>query len=294
MVSTLRAELVSNEVQSTSEPGRLLGQWFREGRITKDSLVIMDLDDTTITTPEGQWLGRSDMFYDLLEQQVRLYPEKKKDQIANAIDPLLTAVYERVPVITTDATLPQVIEQMRGQGVKVIAMTARGKQIRDITLQQLDWVGIKFSDLGEPRWVKLDEIRTFRIEKNGVVFVSHGNRKGEVLTQMMKEGKLGNFKNIIFVDDRRKHLVDVKKSLETFQNKIQNKIQYNPVLCTYLDKVTPYNSAQAHRQLIEFLSERKNEKEIKQLIKNDLYTQSIISNCSKTLKDATLCNQLKN
>ena len=125
------------EVTTTSQPGQFLKEWMQANNFPKDTLVVLDLDDTTITTPEGQWLGRSDMFYDLLDREQKKYPEKNKDQLAAMIDPLLIAIYERVPVVATDHKLPSVIRSMQERGVQVIGMTSRGHTTKEVTLYQL-------------------------------------------------------------------------------------------------------------------------------------------------------------
>ena len=141
--------------ETTSQPGEFLKALFvRDDNLTK-TLIILDLDDTTITSPDGQWLGRSDMFYDLLTRQQKMSPNSSRAELSERIDPLLVAVYHRVPVVLTDPELPGVIATLKKQGGTVIGMTARGKKVREVTLKQLEATGIEFSDIGESRWLKL-------------------------------------------------------------------------------------------------------------------------------------------
>ena len=272
----LQEELQSEYLQ-TPDPGRFLQQQsFKPG-----TLVILDLDDTTITSPEGQWLGRSDMFYDLLAREQKKYPDKNKVELAAAIDPLLSAVYQRVPVTVTDSTLPSAVKTLTNKGVSVIAMTSRGIGVKDVTLKQLERVNIHFSDLGDPRWASLDKERTFRIEKPGVVFVSHGNKKGEVLIHLLKEGFLKDKKHIYLIDDRERHLKDVSAALKEYDPEMT----YTPVLCTYLADKMPYNPSAASQELMSFLIAHGDEPEIEQLMSEDAYTKQVISNCLTVLPD---------
>ena len=251
------------------------GEFLQKQPLSSDTLVILDLDDTTITTPEGQWLGRSDMFYDLLAQEQKKYPDKNKADLATEIDALLVPVYERVPVTLTDNSLPAVLQSLVSKGVSVIAMTSRGQRVREVTLEQLERVNIRFSNLGAARWVDLDNHRRFRIEINGTVFVSHGNRKGEVLIELLKKNILKTPKQVYLIDDRKRHLKDVGNVLTDNYPAIK----YTPVLCTFLNGAKPYDSEAAHMQLTEFLIKHRDDQEIKQLLKEDPFTRAFTRRC---------------
>ena len=187
----------------------------------------------------------------------------------------LIPVYERVPVTVTDASLPSVLRSLTDRGISVIAMTSRGKGMREVTLDQLNRVNIRFSDLGESRWIDLDEKRKFRIERNGVVFVSHGNKKGEVLARLIEKGFFKDKKQIYLIDDRERHLKDVADVLE----KNYPAIKYNPVLCTYLDESKPYNAIDARTELNEFLVKHHDDEVIGTLLRKDDFTKAIARNC---------------
>ena len=258
-----------------------LGEFLQEQVFEQNTLVILDLDDTTITTPEGQWLGRSEMFYDLLTREQKRHPEQDKATLASAIDPLLISIYEQAPVIPTDSSLPEVLRSLIKQGVTVVALTARGRGLREVTLGQLERVDVQLSDLGESRWVDLGGNRTFRVEKSGVIFASHGNKKGEVLVRLLEEGFFEGVKNIFLVDDRKYHLEDVGETLQQYKPDIQ----FTPVHCNYLNGKKTYDASEADRQLMTYLVDHKNESAIKHLLDADPYTQKIINNCSSILPE---------
>ena len=276
-----------NRFITTSEPGRFL----QEQTVLSNSLVILDLDDTTITTPEGQWLGRSEMFYDYFARAQKNNPEASKEQLAEVIDPLLSAVYGRVPVMVTDLLLPTQIASLQEQDVTVIAMTARGKKISDITHQQLNWVRVKFSNIGKARSITIDSEREIMIEPDGVVMVGQGNTKGEALLALLNEGTIKMPEHIMLIDDREGHLHNVSQALE----KNYPTIKYQPVLCTYLDGKKKYNPEEADRQLIDFLTEKSNDKVIKKLINEDNYTRNILRSCFQLIPDKKqACEKLLN
>lgn len=255
------------------------GEFLQNRTVTSDTLVILDLDDTTITSPEGQWLGRSDMFYDLLAKEQEKYPNKNKVELAARIDTLLISVYQRVPVALTDTSLPSVLQKLISQGVTVIAMTSRGQKMREVTREQLERVDIHFSELGVPRWMSLDEQRQFRIDANGTVFASHGNKKGEVLIELLKKNVLKVPKQIYLIDDRERHLIDVGNALAGNYPGIT----YTPVLCTFLDSAKPYDSKAAHVQLTEFLIKYREDPQIRLVLKEDPFTRSFTDHCPELI-----------
>lgn len=286
LVTTLEARELPSGYFETSKPGGFL----KSQSLTPNTLVILDLDDTTITTPEGQWLGRSDMFYDLLAQEQKKYPDKSNVDLASVIDVLLIAVYERVPVTVTDHSLPAVLRSLTDNGVSVIAMTSRGKKVRDVTLKQLEEVGIRFTDLGESRWINIDKERSFRVEKGGVVFASHGNKKGEVLIRLFEEGYFKGKNKIYLIDDRERHLDNVAFALKQYADDID----YIPVHCTYLKNKQPYNSSEANEQLMHFLIDKKEVPEIRALLQHDPYTKEMVNKCSLILSEnKEHCQSLK-
>ena len=261
---------------STHQPGAFLKHWMEAHDYPSDTLVILDLDDTAITTPDGQWLGQSAMFYDMLNPLKQRYPDKRTSELAHVVDPLLTEVYKRVPVIATDPLLPDVLKALIDRDITVIGMTARGGNMADVTMMQLSKAGIRFSELDETsRRIDLDSHRQFRVEQAGVVFVSQGNSKGETLVQLLNRDFIKRPERVIFIDDRKKHLNSVFESLTGYPSAID----YLPVYCSYPETKEKYDSTKARHQLIRFLKESKNIFEVNQLIKQDPYTRDLLSEC---------------
>ncbi|MGB1271135.1 MAG: DUF2608 domain-containing protein, partial [Endozoicomonas sp.] len=230
--------------------------------------------DTAITTPEGQWLGNSAMFYDQLAKQKEIHPGLNKGELSAMIDPLLEAVYLRVPVQLTDQSLPRTLRKLQHKGVTVIGMTARGDSIRQVTLKQLKQVGLAFSDLGKHRTLKLDGARTVHIEQ-GVVFVSHGNSKGETLIRLLKDGGGGAPDQVILIDDRQQHLTDVAAALSSSLPAIH----YYPVFCDFPQKRPSFNREAAEVQLFHFLVKYQKDSPVNQLIQQDNFTRDFIRRC---------------
>ena len=260
-----------NIKEKTARPGEYLSQFAAQNNIDANhTLIILDIDDTIITSPPGQWLGRSVMFYGLMQDAIKQYPDWPQQQVAEYLDPLLVAIYQRTPLDLTDPSLPQVINQLRVQGFQVIGMTSRGLLTKEATLWQLHQAGIIFSETGLPKTISLSDNRSFVIE-SGVAFVSHGNRKGEVLQAIVKDTEIAlpDINHVVMIDDQERHLTNVAQTL-TGQN-------YTPVLCTYPATQKPYNHREAIQQLQHFLKQWESDIVMKNMMLNDPFTQSVMA-----------------
>ena len=259
---------------TTSQPGLFLQQTFNDGTLNNQSLVILDLDDTTITTPEGQWLGRSEMFYYLVDREMQRNPGRTRQSIVDEIDPLLTMVYGKVPVQLTDETLPDTINHLISKGVTVIGMTARGLPVADATRRQLKEVGITFSDTGAERFIALPGDRQFVVE-HGVVLAGQGNKKGEVLIALIENKLLPKPERVMLVDDNDRHLDSVQQAVMSFDSDIT----YVPVLCTYLKGKKRFDSVESEQQLLDFLYQWRHDRAVSNFVDQDAYSQGFIARC---------------
>lgn len=228
------------------------------------------------------------MFYHLLAKEQKAQPGRTKQEVAGTIDPLLEAVYRRVAVTATDDQLSDVLNNLKTRNIMVIGMTARGKAVSSVTQEQLKRANISFYDTGPMREVELDGKRSIRME-HGVVMVSHGNQKGESLIALIKQGYLEHPTQIIMIDDRQKNLDNVAQALTRFDQSIR----FNPVLCTYLKTTPPFNAVESEREMIDFLYQWRKDPEINRFIKQDLFTQKVISDCPDHASSSKACRALK-
>ena len=260
--------------ETTSQPGLFLQQKLNDGTFNNQSLVILDLDDTTITTPEGQWLGRSEMFYYLVDKEMQRNPGRERQPVVADIDPLLTMVYGKVPVQLTDKTLPDTINRLISKGITVIGMTARGLPVADATRWQLKEVGITFSDTGTERFIALPGGRQSVID-HGVVLAGQGNKKGEVLIALIEHKLLPKPEQVMLVDDHVRHLDSVQQAVMNFDSGIA----YVPVLCTYLKDKKRFDPVASEQQLLDFLYQWRNDKTVANFVEQDAYSQGFIAQC---------------
>ncbi len=259
----------------TSRPGEYLEAYFSQAADLTGTLVILDIDETVLTTPVGQWLGHSAMFFNLLDELMQQDKTLSRNEAAARVDVLLAAVYPRVPLALTDPRIPPVVDKLQQRGAKVIGMTSRGLGIKNVTLDQLREAQVVFSDTGEERWIPLDSERRARVEK-GVVFVSHGNRKGETLNALLKEqeGLFKGVSHIVMIDDKQKHLDDVTASLERVEESLRPSV--HTIFCTFPRVHGDYRPQEAKRQLMHFLSRWRADVVISRLIATDDYTRNLM------------------
>ena len=273
-INTIEAKEPEMEFARTAQPGEFLKQKLEAGEFGSRTLIILDLDDTTITTPEGQWLGRSEMFYHLVKAEGARFPDKTRQEVVDEIDPLLSLVYKKVPIQLTDSTLPEVFEQLNRKGVTVIGMTARGFPVADATNAQLKQAGVMFSDTGPVRMIAIDKERSFRVE-HGVVMVGQGNKKGEALVALLEQEVLSMPDRVMLVDDHQRHLDSVRDSLNSYKTDIA----YMPVLCTFLDGRKSFDPVESEQQLLSFLYQWRHDSQIEAFVKQDVFSQRFIARC---------------
>ena len=266
--------MATTEFPEIPLPGQYLKQSLESGQIKPGALVILDLDDTTITTPEGQWLGRSEMFYHMVDQEIRRNPDKDRMQIVREIDTLLLQVYPYTKVQLTDPELPEAINNLEGRGIKVIGMTARGLPLTSITLDQLRQAGITFSDTGPLRTIALNGAKQVRIDK-GIVFANQANSKGDTLLALQANHVLNIPGQVMLIDDHQRHLLSMRKALESYDSEVV----YQPVLCIYLADKKNFSPEESEQQLLAFLYEKRNDAEISGMIQTSPFSQNWIRRC---------------
>jgi len=133
----------------------------------------------------------------------------------NSILPTYFHVAFQVPMIPVETTTPSVVKQLHEKNIPTLALTARSLHIADRTLDQLANMGIHLSI---PHIQQKEMFLTLpthipSMYKQGILF-SGSNNKGDVLLEFFKEANYYP-KMVIFVDDKRKYLEQVEKTLET-------------------------------------------------------------------------------
>ena len=185
--------------------------------INGNTLVIYDVDNT-IFEPVGNFGSDQWFFYlNKVYQMDGFSPEEAEEKALE----LWNRTQYTIKVRPVERNIPNLIKQQQSKGVKVIAMTARTGEVAAITMKQLQSINVNFSqssllDDGIIEIKKSDNVklRNDVLFENGILFVGEKNSKGEVLLLLLESLKYSP-QNVVFIDDRMKHLIGVEKALGT-------------------------------------------------------------------------------
>ena len=180
--------------------------------VNVDTLLIYDLDNT-VFEPEGNY--GSDQWYYYLAKVYRMDGYSKEESEEKALE-LWNNTQKLIKVKPVEYCTPRLIKDMQLKGIKTIGMTARTPATADATLEQLKSIDVNFeeSSIHKEGAVHINNpsLRGSVLFQDGVLFVGEKNSKGEAL--MMLLGDLSfQPQNVVFVDDRLRHLISVEKEL---------------------------------------------------------------------------------
>lgn len=150
------------------------------------SWVVLDLDNTIVMHVDE--LGRDQWFGKMIEHACQIIPD---NEIAIAsVVAIYNEVQHHAELIAVEQEVVDIIKRLQANGRKVIGLTARGYELRDVTIAQLAKLGIDFKDQ--------------------IIFCNGGN-KGAYLEAYLKDNKEAAWPpHIVMVDDKGKHLEHVQ------------------------------------------------------------------------------------
>lgn len=175
-----------------------------EKYIDVDTLVLFDLDHT-IFESENYGYGHANWFYDEVEKGKAI--GKNEKAVIFTLFPHWLVSQKEMQVKPVEKLTPDLIKKLQQKGFMVMGLTARQVPLVDLTLNQLKGIHVDFSYKKLPD-VTLHGFQAPTEMKDGVIFTSEYNNKGEILKAYLD--KQGVFpKKIVFVDDSRRHLETV-------------------------------------------------------------------------------------
>lgn len=199
-------------------------------QVSQGSVLVLDIDDTLGRLPQS--IGLDPWFRFRLDQ----YASEGHDfdqallQTIAIYNPVQQASPRMVPV-DKEIEIGFLMKQLQAKGVKVIGLTARNSALIDVTLQQLDSIGVSFcQDLLMPTEF---ELKGKKVQINAGIVFSDGSHKGDCFTAVQPYFKQDHtkFNQFTFVDDRAENCERVVK---TFDDQGLN------------SKVWHYNYAETH------------------------------------------------
>jgi hypothetical protein len=173
--------------------------------INAQTLVVCDLDLTLIRLTQS--LGCDRWFDRYIVEQNKIHNDIKK-AVEITLD-LYTKIQKLSKVRTVEESTTDIIRELHYKVDSMLALTARDNYLQDVTIQQLDSIGISFNhgkhtDISEP----LSQSDTSYAHQ-GIIFCA-GKNKGDCLEEYLSKHLAYTPKHILFIDDKIKHINAVK------------------------------------------------------------------------------------
>lgn len=200
------------------------------------TLLVFDIDNTLIK-PQG-WIGGSGWFEHLLHAKVAAGMAQQEAyasvvELCAQLQPYLTWLPVEQETVAT-------VQQFQKLGAQVLAMTGRGPEQAEITLMQLQSIGLSFAHSCPP----VTLIDSWYTVQEGVVFSSF-YEKGKVLIDFLSKIS-APISTVICVDDMLRNIQSIERELA----KKRPDIAFVGVQYTYLDTViAAFNPEAAEEEL---------------------------------------------
>ena len=178
------------------------------------ALVILDIDDTIGRV--SQTIGL-DAWFRFRIQKYANEGHSDSEALANTIEIYNRAQLASRKMVDVDVNNPiaGLIQELKDNGVKVVALTARNRALTDKTLSLLSALGVYFSDDVLTHGCLLINNKQVEI-KNGVIF-ANGNNKGTCLEHVLDKdhfvSEFSSYSHISFVDDSKSNCDAIASSL---------------------------------------------------------------------------------
>ena len=200
-------------------------------------LVIFDIDNTLTKTKQD--LGSDQWFFYQVEQFVQA--GLSRADAVNTVLPLYNILQMHIPLKLIEAETPTLIIRLKQLGIHIIALTSRGFELINRTVEQLNNLGVNFADSSFFEGFANAQYRG----KDGIIFC-HGHAKDIGLLEAFKRSHYFPFL-VIYVDDKENYLFCVGDMLYS------NKINFYGIRYSRLDAhVAQFDPVSANWQLQEF------------------------------------------
>lgn len=193
---------------------------FILSNIDKNSLLILDIDDTIGRV--SQTIGLAVWFHFRMQQLIGEGETPIQAKLKTiALYQLIQSATETLVPVDANYEIAKLLNQLKANGVMIIALTSRSTCFIDKTVKQLSALDVVLSkEVLEDSTLLLHEKQV--VVNEGIIF-ANGNDKGACLelleTNCVFLKKLHSFTEIHFIDDSEKNC----DSVENFFNKRQFK-----------------------------------------------------------------------
>lgn len=193
-------------------------------------LVVLDVDNTMLKSDTD--LG-SDLWYRWQRNHLDIKPESYQ-QLADSclFSEAIPLLYDLGTMSLTEVSLKDFVEKWQNKGITVIGLTSRSPLCRMATERDLLQNGInlkktQLKDIDGSKLILNDKLGRELSYANGLMMTC-GMHKGKMLAHILgRSGK--KYDAIIFVDDTRKNIDDVKQDFNRYGSKELNLFYYTKV-----------------------------------------------------------------
>lgn len=190
---------------------------FRQTYAPDEILFVFDVDNTLLTSPEGQFFG-SDEWYDWQKHLA----DDDKAKVTCRLD-IQGIAYNMAHLETTEDDALKLTQKLQQQEIDTLVLTARGTAYRYPTERELTAAGFDFkanqpeasreyngiSGNYQPEAGSFIAAPRDASYQNGIMMVS-GQHKGAMLRDMLlKIDAVEQYKAIAFFDDKQKNITNM-------------------------------------------------------------------------------------
>lgn len=177
--------------------------------ITKDSLVLFDLDHTIFEGAEIY--GHANWFYDQIREGINT--GIAAEDTIRRIFPTWLLSQETCRVKPVESITPILIKALQARGLPVMGLTARQTPLINATLRQLRDIDVSFAASSlMPAIFGAREFSAPVAFREGILFTTEYVKKSHVLNTYLK--RIGySPQHVVFIDDSMSHLKDVVGNL---------------------------------------------------------------------------------
>lgn len=194
VLSFILVDVASAEIRETKRMTEALSL-ARPGDV-----VVLDIDNTTLEPNQSLV---SDQWYAHTVDQLVKSGLSRDEAIDRAIARVIR-VQPKTKVHPVESDTPALIQWVQARGISVYFLTARPLELKEVSLRQLNSVGV-YPRGGGVEFSKGNEVELY----NGILLVGPRNNKGLVLAQFFKEKGIKH-RQVIFVDDKEGHVKNME------------------------------------------------------------------------------------
>lgn len=205
--------------------------------IDNDTWFLVDLDNTMFESKQA--LGHANWFYDKL--QALLQQGKNRDEAIAEIYPEWVKTQAKCPIKTLEDDFVPSLIALQQKGIVVMGLTHRQPCVAEATVKQVASLNFDFSLTAPSKDTFVVPAKNPTLYRNGILFVSDYNKKGDVFLPFLSIIKQTP-KKVVFIDDKKKNVEDLEQLFAKLN------IDYIGVYYTAIETAKPVYS----RELADF------------------------------------------